>query len=306
MTITLLVAGLVIGGLVGWLVSRPTVARLQTTIDKERAAHADRVAGYQRAEESLRDVFTSLSAQALNRNNEAFLALAETRLRQARSEATADVDARRKAIEDLLAPMAKTLERVDTEVREAERRRNTESASLLQRVAALDVNSRDLQAETRRLVDALKRPGVRGRWGELQLKRVVELAGMIGPLRLHRAADGGWGTTGGSGPTSSSGSPAGSTSSSTPRCRSTRTCVRSKRPTKLHARRCWPIMRVRCAHTSVSLATKSYFTRRAGQSGVRRHVPARRNVLQRGAGAGSGAHRVRRRPARSFPPARRR
>lgn len=178
MTIVLFVAAMLVGALVGWLAARPAIARLQTTIDKERAAHADKVAGYQRAEESLRDVFTSLSAQALNRNNEAFLALAETRLRQARSETAADVDARKKAIEDLLAPMARTLERVDAEVREAERRRNTESASLLQKVAALDVNSRDLQAETRRLVDALKRPGVRGRWGELQLKRVVELAGM--------------------------------------------------------------------------------------------------------------------------------
>ncbi len=105
--------------------------------------------------------------------------MAETRLRQARTEAVADVDARKKAIEDLLSPMAKTLERVDAEVRDAERRRHSESAALLQRMALLDGNSRDLQSETRRLVDALKRPGVRGRWGELQLKRVVELAGMM-------------------------------------------------------------------------------------------------------------------------------
>src|SRR4029078_922107 len=91
---------------------------------------------------------------------------------------TADIDARKKAIDDLLAPMAKTLERVDHEIKDAERPRVQDGASPLQRVAALDANSRDLQAETRRLVDALKRPGVRGRWGELQLKRVVELAGM--------------------------------------------------------------------------------------------------------------------------------
>ncbi len=75
--------------------------------------------------------------------------------------------------------MAKTLERVDHEIQDAERRRVQDGASLLQRVASLDAIGKDLQAETRRLVDALKRPGVRGRWGELQLKRVVELAGMI-------------------------------------------------------------------------------------------------------------------------------
>ena len=177
--IALLAAALGLGALVGWLAARPAAVRLQTELEKERLAHAEQVSTWQRAETSMRDAFSSLSAQALNQNNEAFLRLAETRLNQSRTEAAADVDARKKAIEDLLAPMAKTLERVDTEVRDAERRRHQESASLLERVATLDVNSRELQSETRRLVDALKRPGVRGRWGELQLKRVVELAGMI-------------------------------------------------------------------------------------------------------------------------------
>lgn len=177
-SIVLVSVGIALGALIGWLAARPTTARLQTELEKERAAHAEQLQTWQRAENAFREAFSSLSAQALNQNNEAFLQLAETRLRQARTEAVADVDARKQAIEDLLAPMARTLERVDAEVRDAERRRHQESASLLQRVATLDVNSRELQAETRRLVDALKRPGVRGRWGELQLKRVVELAGM--------------------------------------------------------------------------------------------------------------------------------
>jgi DNA recombination protein RmuC len=94
-------------------------------------------------------------------------------------EANADIDARKKSIEDLLAPMAQAIERVDSEIKGAERRRIQEGSALLQRVASLDAVGRELQTETRRLVDALKRPGVRGRWGELQLKRVVELAGML-------------------------------------------------------------------------------------------------------------------------------
>ena len=178
MPVIFIALALALGGLIGWLAARPAQARLQATLDQERAAQAQRAAAQQQAEASMRDTFASLSAQALNQNNEAFLALAETRLRQARTETAADVDARKKAIEDLLAPMARTLERVDAEVRDSERRRTRETTSLLERVAALDENSRDLQAETRRLVDALKRPGVRGRWGELQLKRVVELSGM--------------------------------------------------------------------------------------------------------------------------------
>jgi DNA recombination protein RmuC len=178
-TIVLLALALGFGAFIGWLAARPVAARLQMELEKERAAHAQQLRTWERAEAAFRDAFSSLSAQALSQNNEAFLRLAETRLQQARSEAAADVDARKKAIEDLLSPMAKTLERVDAEVRDAERRRHRESGELLQRVALLDGNSRDLQAETRRLVDALKRPGVRGRWGELQLKRVVELAGMI-------------------------------------------------------------------------------------------------------------------------------
>jgi len=75
--------------------------------------------------------------------------------------------------------MARTLDQVDREVRDAERRRVESGAQLLQRIVSLDTAGQSLRDETRRLTDALKRPGVRGRWGELHLKRVVELAGMV-------------------------------------------------------------------------------------------------------------------------------
>ncbi|MQA28235.1 MAG: DNA recombination protein RmuC [Luteitalea sp.] len=174
-----LVVGLAIGAFMGWLASRPGRARLRTELETDRAVHAERLKAYQDAESRFREAFQSLSADALKSNNEAFLHLAEERLRAARSQTTADVDARKQAIEDLLAPMKTTLDRVDGEIRDAERRRVQEGATLLQRVASLDATGRELQSETRRLVDALKRPGVRGRWGEIQLKRVVELAGML-------------------------------------------------------------------------------------------------------------------------------
>jgi DNA recombination protein RmuC len=174
-----LAIGVVIGLIVGWFASGPAQARLRSELEKDRAVHAERLAAYQDAEAKLRDAFQALSADALKTNNEAFLSLAETRMREARTEAAGDIDARKKAIEDLLAPMANTLEQVDREIKDSERRRVESGAQLMQRIASLDTAGQGLRDETRRLTDALKRPGVRGRWGELQLKRVVELAGMI-------------------------------------------------------------------------------------------------------------------------------
>lgn len=174
-----LILGLAIGVVVGWLASRPALARLLTELEKDRAVHAERLKAHQEADAKLRDTFQALSADALKANNETFLSLAESRLREARTQATGDIDARKKAIEDLLAPMAKTLEQVDREIKDAERRRVESGAQLLQKIASLDTAGQSLRDETRRLTDALKRPGVRGRWGELQLKRVVELAGMV-------------------------------------------------------------------------------------------------------------------------------
>ena len=174
-----LILGLAVGVMVGWLASRPAHSRLRTELEKDRAVHAERLKAYDDAEGKLREAFQALSADALKTNNEAFLSLAETRLREARTQAAGDIDARKKAIADLLAPMAKTLEQVDREIKDSERRRVETGAQLMQRIASLDSAGQSLRDETRRLTDALKRPGVRGRWGELQLKRVVELAGMI-------------------------------------------------------------------------------------------------------------------------------
>ena len=174
-----ILVGLAIGALIGWLAARPGLARLQSELEKERAVHAERARAYQDAEGALRQAFQSLSAEALRSNNRAFLDLAETRLQQARSEATSDIDARKMAIENLLAPLSRTLEQVDREIKDSERRRAETGARLLQGIASLDSAGQALKSETTRLVDALKRPGVRGRWGEIQLKRVVELAGML-------------------------------------------------------------------------------------------------------------------------------
>jgi DNA recombination protein RmuC len=188
--IAILIAGLVAGVAVGWLAAQPAHARLRSErdreravhegeVERERAVHAERLRAYQDAESKLRDTFTALSNEALKNNNEQFLSLAQTRLEQSRTEAASDIESRKKAIEDLIAPMAKTLEHMDREIQESERRRIETGATLIEKIASLDSMGQDLRGQTQRLVDALKRPGVRGRWGELQLKRVVELAGML-------------------------------------------------------------------------------------------------------------------------------
>jgi DNA recombination protein RmuC len=178
-----LAAGVAVGAMLGWLAARPAIARAQSELDKERAVQSERLRAYEQAhrdaDTKLREAFQALSADALKTNNEAFLQLAETRLTQSRTEATADIEARKKAIEHLLEPMAKTLDQVDREIKESERRRLQNGAELIQKIASLDTMGKDLRSQTARLVDALKRPGVRGRWGELQLKRVVELSGMV-------------------------------------------------------------------------------------------------------------------------------
>ena len=177
--LVVLAIGLGLGALLGWLAGRPAHARLQMASERDRAVHGERLRAYQEAEATFRHAFQSLSAEALDTNNRRFLDLADARLREARNETAADIDARKMAIEGLLAPLQKTLEQVDREIKDSERRRVESGAQLMQRIASLDTTGQGLRTETARLVDALKRPGVRGRWGELQLKRVVELAGMV-------------------------------------------------------------------------------------------------------------------------------
>lgn len=181
--VTLAAAALGVGALVGWLCARPVQTRLEGQLEQERAIAAERIKAHDEAGARLRETFQALSAEALKQNNEQFLSqflpLAESKLQQTRTEAAADIDARKQAIEHLLAPLQKTLEQVDREIKEAEGRRRESTAQLVQRITALDAMGQNLRDETRRLTDALKRPGVRGRWGELQLKRVVELAGML-------------------------------------------------------------------------------------------------------------------------------
>ena len=135
-----------------------------------------------RAEEDmarLTGAFAALSQEALAKNNEQFLALADTRFGQARAAAQGDLAQRQQAIEELLSPLSETLTRYERGIQEIEAERKGAYATLTERVAALHHGHERLEKETRNLVTALRSPHTRGRWGEMTLRRAVEAAGML-------------------------------------------------------------------------------------------------------------------------------
>jgi DNA recombination protein RmuC len=171
--------GLVIGILAAWLAvglrARETQARLEAELAGERRIGAERVAMLEAGESRLREAFEALSRQALDLNNQSFLELARTKLGEFQQGARGDLDARQLAIGELLRPVRDSLERLDGSLRRVE----TTHGALSEKVLGLHQSEQRLAAETATLSLALRTPGVRGRWGEVQLRRVVELAGML-------------------------------------------------------------------------------------------------------------------------------
>lgn len=125
------------------------------------------------------DEFARLSSAALERNSQLFLAQAEERLLRSQTEGAAELAKREEAVRMLVEPLATSLESVRGEVSAAEKARAEAGAALAEQLAAMRSSSEQLTLETRQLVTALRAPQVRGRWGELQLRRVVESAGML-------------------------------------------------------------------------------------------------------------------------------
>ncbi|MEW6292845.1 MAG: DNA recombination protein RmuC [Pseudomonadota bacterium] len=128
---------------------------------------------------ALANAFRALSAEALQRNNQAFLDLAKTALDRQQSAAQSELEKRQQAIGELVSPIRSTLEKFEQQVQGVEKARIDAYATLFEQVRALADGQGQLRKETANLVRALRAPHARGRWGELQLKRVVEMAGML-------------------------------------------------------------------------------------------------------------------------------
>jgi DNA recombination protein RmuC len=155
------------------------VVELRVTLEKERETHREKLALLDEAKQSLETSFKALSADALRLNNQQFLDLARTQLGEYQAAAVTDLEQRQKSLGEVVAPVKDSLARVDDRIRELERMREGAYQGLIAQVDHLKDAHRDLLRQTGNLVKALQQPTVRGRWGEMQLKRVVELAGMV-------------------------------------------------------------------------------------------------------------------------------
>jgi DNA recombination protein RmuC len=177
-----LAVGLAAGLVIGFTLGRGRVTRDSADAAVKLAeAHARARAAEDRAafvEAQLPERFQAISARALDVANLRFLELAENRLNTSRAEAAGDLDQRRQAVENLVGPLRETLARVEDQLRESESGARAARAELGKQMDFVRASSEQLRAQTTALVRALQRPEARGRWGELQLRRVAEIAGM--------------------------------------------------------------------------------------------------------------------------------
>ncbi len=205
MTALLAIIAGCVGVLVGWLAATAASGRhkaeLLATLASERAAAstqleverataaarleaeqklgAEKLALLREAENRLREAFASLSAEALRVNSLSFLDLARTSLAEYQRAAVTDLQGRQQAVADMVKPLRESLEKVGTTLHQAEKDRAGAHAALTRQIEMVAAGQQGLQAETANLVKALREPKARGRWGEIQLRRVVELAGML-------------------------------------------------------------------------------------------------------------------------------
>lgn len=158
---------------------RSQLVQATTQLEEERKNATEKIALLKAAQDRLSDSFKVLSADALRDNNSSFLSLATATLEKFQAGAQGDLKQRQKAIEDSLRPLRESLEKVDHKIGELEKTRAQAQGTLSEQVRALAGAQTTLQMETANLVRALRMPMARGRWGEIQLRRVVEMAGMI-------------------------------------------------------------------------------------------------------------------------------
>jgi DNA recombination protein RmuC len=152
---------------------------LKAGLEGERRAAQERKDSFKQAADELAEKFKALSRDALKDNNQSFLELAHTTLQRFQQTAKGELEQRQQAIDQLVKPLRESLEKVDGKINDLEKTRAGAYSELREQVRALATSQLQLQAETGNLVKALRAPHVRGRWGEIQLRRVVELAGML-------------------------------------------------------------------------------------------------------------------------------
>lgn len=159
--------------------TKESLVRMEAQRDAERQAASEKLALLEEAKAKLQESFKALSSDALAKNNESFLKLAEENLKKFQESAKGDLEKRQESISKTVEPVGKALELFNERVVKIEERRTATDASLKQQLEQLSVAQSELSRTTGSLVQALRAPQVRGQWGEMQLRRTVEMAGMI-------------------------------------------------------------------------------------------------------------------------------
>ncbi|MDH5659431.1 MAG: DNA recombination protein RmuC [Gammaproteobacteria bacterium] len=152
---------------------------LSTRLEVEQLNNNEKIEALEKARSQLSETFTALSSQALKNNNEEFLKLARENLKQYQSQAVNELEKKEKAIEHLLNPIKESLSKTEQQIQSIEKERKESQGALHKHLESMAQTQSVLQDETRKLVTALRRPEVRGQWGEMTLKRLAELAGMV-------------------------------------------------------------------------------------------------------------------------------
>jgi DNA recombination protein RmuC len=154
-------------------------ADLTRALAEQQKQAAEKLALLDNAKTQLADAFKALAAEALKSSNTSFLELAKTHLEKYQDSARGDLEKRQTAIDELVKPVKESLTMVNAQLQEIENRRTAAYSGLVEQVRSLTETQKELRGETANLVKALRRPQARGRWGEIQLRRVVEMAGML-------------------------------------------------------------------------------------------------------------------------------
>jgi DNA recombination protein RmuC len=174
-----LLLGLLLGALIAWLLAGRKLARLEALLENEEALGRERESAFEAARLHLTDAFSDVANKSLQSNSENFLRLAEQNLGAQQEKAKRDLGDREKAIEDLVKPINVALQASQKQISELEKSRSEAYGGIKAQLETMQLGQQSLAQETQNLVKALRRPEVRGRWGEITLRRLVELAGMV-------------------------------------------------------------------------------------------------------------------------------
>jgi DNA recombination protein RmuC len=174
-----LLGGIVIGALLVWAFSRRRLQQLVAQIKNQESIQHEREVAFEAANAQLTRAFSELANRSLQANSETFLQLAEQNLSTQQEKAKRELSEREKAVENLVKPIRDALEASQKQIAELEKSRSEAYGSIRTQLEEMQSSQKSLKQETQNLVNALRRPEVRGRWGEITLRRLVELAGMV-------------------------------------------------------------------------------------------------------------------------------